>query len=160
MTKYVFGFGDGRAEGAADMRTLLGGKGANLAEMSNLGLPVPPGFTITTEVCNRYQGGRDSYPPGLDGQVGAAVREIERQTGAGFGDAGNPLLFSVRSGARRVHAGNAGHSAQSRPDGRYGRGVGGAQWRRALRVGFLSPLHSDVRRRRARREPRFVRGHT
>ena len=100
MTKYVFGFGDGRAEGAADMRTLLGGKGANLAEMSNLGLPVPPGFTITTEVCNRYQGGRDSYPPGLDGQVGAAVREIERQTGAGFGDAGNPLLFSVRSGAR------------------------------------------------------------
>ena len=100
MTKYVFGFGDGRAEGAADMRTLLGGKGANLAEMSNLGLPVPPGFTITTEVCNLYRGVGDSYPSGLDGQVEAAVREIERQTGAGFGDAGNPLLFSVRSGAR------------------------------------------------------------
>ena len=160
MTKYVFGFGDGRAEGAADMRTLLGGKGANLAEMSNLGLPVPPGFTITTEVCNRYRGVRDSYPPGLDGQVRAAVREIERQTGARFGDAGNPLLFSVRSGARASMPGMLDTVLNLGLTDATVRGVGRAQRRRALRVGFLSPLHSDVRRRRARRGPRFVRGHS
>lgn len=100
MTKWVFGFGDGNAEGTASMRNLLGGKGANLAEMSNLGLPVPPGFTITTEVCTYFDTHDKTYPDGLREEVDAALVEIGRITGRRFGDPGNPLLVSVRSGAR------------------------------------------------------------
>ncbi len=100
MTKWVYTFGDGRAEGRAEMRELLGGKGANLAEMSNLGLPVPPGFTITTEVCTAYFDSEQHYPAALGGQVESALSEVESITGARFGDADNPLLVSVRSGAR------------------------------------------------------------
>src|SRR5215470_12191694 len=100
MTKWVYGFGGGSAEGRADMRDLLGGKGAGLAEMSNLGLPVPPGFTITTEVCTYFYASRTSYPKDLSEQVGAALAALEKRIGAGFGDAGQPLLVSVRSGAR------------------------------------------------------------
>ena len=100
MTKWVYGFGDGKAEGEQSMKNLLGGKGANLAEMSNLGLPVPPGFTVTTEVCTYYYANDRSYPPELKGQVEAALAEIGRITGKAFGDAQNPLLVSVRSGAR------------------------------------------------------------
>ncbi len=100
MTKWVYSFGDGRAEGRADMRNLLGGKGANLAEMSNLGIAVPPGFTITTELCAAYYDNGETYPDDLRGQVDAAVRAIEAITGAKFGDAANPLLVSIRSGAR------------------------------------------------------------
>jgi len=98
--KYVYRFGGGAAEGRADMKALLGGKGANLAEMANLGLPVPPGFTITTEVCTAYNAGRQSYPDGLRAEVDAALAAIERIAGGRFGDAANPLLVSVRSGAR------------------------------------------------------------
>src|SRR5579885_1614841 len=100
MTQWVYSFGEGSAEGRADMRNLLGGKGANLAEMSNLGLPVPPGFTITTEVCTFFYGNAKSYPPDLKEQVDAALAKLERRIGATFGDAANPLLVSVRSGAR------------------------------------------------------------
>ena len=100
MGKWVYGFGGGTAEGGADMRELLGGKGANLAEMASIGLPVPPGFTITTEVCSHYYGHEQSYPEELSDEVEAAIAEIERQVGAGFGDRENPLLLSVRSGAR------------------------------------------------------------
>ena len=100
MSKWVYGFGDGAAEGRADMRNLLGGKGANLAEMSNLGLPVPPGFTITTDVCTAFYANGRCYPDGMEKQVGDAVAEIERIVGAKFGDAADPLLVSVRSGAR------------------------------------------------------------
>ncbi|ANK79943.1 MAG: pyruvate, phosphate dikinase [Rhizobiales bacterium NRL2] len=100
MTNWVLNFGDGTAEGRADMKNLLGGKGANLAEMSNLGLPVPPGFTITTEVCTYYYDHDHSYPPELNDQVRAAVARVGELVGAGFGDAANPLLVSVRSGAR------------------------------------------------------------
>jgi pyruvate,orthophosphate dikinase len=100
MTKWVYSFGDGKAEGASDMRNLLGGKGANLAEMANLGLPVPPGFTITTEVCTHYYKNGQSYPDGLREAVDAALAEVGRITGRGFGDAKAPLLVSVRSGAR------------------------------------------------------------
>ena len=100
MTKWVYSFGDGKAEGASDMRNLLGGKGANLAEMANLGLPVPPGFTITTEVCTHYYKNGESYPDGLTDAVKAALAEIGRITGRGFGDGKAPLLVSVRSGAR------------------------------------------------------------
>ena len=100
MTKWVYGFGNGSAEGRADMRNLLGGKGAGLAEMSNLGLPVPPGFTISTEVCTYYYANTQTYPKDLKEQVQAALAALEKGLGARFGDAKNPLLVSVRSGAR------------------------------------------------------------
>lgn len=100
MTKWVYGFGDGAADGEAGMRELLGGKGANLAEMCNLGLPVPPGFSITTEVCTHYYDHGESYPDNLEIQVEAALADVEQAVDAKFGDAVNPLLVSVRSGAR------------------------------------------------------------
>ena len=98
--KWVYTFGDGKAEGEAGMKNLLGGKGANLAEMSNLGLPVPPGFTITTEVCTAYYDNGKSFPAELDGQVKAALAGMAKLTAKTFGDPANPLLVSVRSGAR------------------------------------------------------------
>ncbi len=100
MTRWVYSFGDGRADGSADMRNLLGGKGANLAEMSNLGLPVPPGFTVTTEVCTHYYGNDKSYPDDLSAVVDEAMAQVETRVGAKFGDRDNPLLVSVRSGSR------------------------------------------------------------
>ena len=100
MSKWVYSFGAGSAEGRADLRELLGGKGANLAEMSNLGLPVPPGFTITTDVCTAYYDNERTYPDTLTDQVSAALLQIESLVGARFGDVDNPLLVSVRSGAR------------------------------------------------------------
>jgi len=98
--KYVYFFGGGKAEGTAEMRDLLGGKGANLAEMTNIGLPVPPGFTITTEVCTYYYAHNRTYPPELKEQVDAALRRVEELVGARYGDPKNPLLVSCRSGAR------------------------------------------------------------
>ena len=98
--RWVYGFGGGKAEGHAGMRDLLGGKGAGLAEMANLGLPVPPGFTITTEVCTHYYANGNSYPAELERQVNAALAEIGRIAGRTFGDKSKPLLVSVRSGAR------------------------------------------------------------
>jgi len=100
MTKWVYAFGDGKAEGKADMRNLLGGKGANLAEMSNLGLPVPPGLTVTTEVCTYYYANGRTYPPELKAQVDEAVAMIGKIAGGTLGDPARPLLLSVRSGAR------------------------------------------------------------
>ena len=100
MSKWIYEFGDGEAEGAADMRELLGGKGANLAEMSRLGLPVPPGFTITTEVCTHYTENADAYPKGLEKGVEGALKKIEKALGRRFGSADKPLLVSVRSGSR------------------------------------------------------------
>src|ERR1700678_3682634 len=99
-TQWVYAFGGGAADGGAQMKDLLGGKGANLAEMSSLGLPVPPGFTITTEACNHYFGKARAYPPDLRAQVAAALAKVEALVGKGFGAAANPLLVSVRSGAR------------------------------------------------------------
>jgi pyruvate, orthophosphate dikinase len=98
--KWVYSFGDGRAEGKALMRNLLGGKGAGLAEMANLGLPVPPGFTITTDVCTYFYAHDKQYPKDLRGQVEKALAQVGRITGKTFGDKTNPLLVSVRSGAR------------------------------------------------------------
>ncbi|ALE04043.1 pyruvate, phosphate dikinase [Bartonella ancashensis] len=100
MTKWVYAFGDGSAEGNANERDLLGGKGANLAEMSNLALPVPPGFTITTEVCNFYYAHDKIYPEGLKEAVGKALERISKQTGRELGHSKVPLLLSVRSGSR------------------------------------------------------------
>src|ERR1700728_140374 len=98
--KWVYAFGGGKAEARAAMRNLLGGKGAGLAEMAHLGLPVPPGFTITTEVCTYFYDNDKAYPKDLRPQVEAALAAVGRITGKKFGDAENPLLISVRSGAR------------------------------------------------------------
>ena len=99
--KRVYTFGNGKAEGRADMKNLLGGKGANLAEMNLIGVPVPPGFTITTEVCTTYtQQGKEAVVKEIKGDVEKAIAHIESLTGTKFGDASNPLLVSVRSGAR------------------------------------------------------------
>ncbi|MBB3898963.1 pyruvate, phosphate dikinase [Roseococcus suduntuyensis] len=100
MTQWVYSFGAGRNEGRADMRNLLGGKGANLAEMASIGLPVPPGFTITTEVCTHYYANGEQYPGELQAQVRAALARVEDAVGLKFGDTDKPLLVSVRSGAR------------------------------------------------------------
>jgi len=99
-TKYVYSFGGGSAEGRSDMKNLLGGKGANLAEMANLGIPVPAGFTLTTEVCTYYYGYGRSYPPTLEAEASAAMAKVEQIMGKRFGDHADPLLVSVRSGAR------------------------------------------------------------
>ncbi len=98
--RYIYAWGEGTAEGDASMRDLLGGKGAGLAEMTSAGLPTPPGFTITTEACNDYFSAGERLPDGLWDDVLEAVKEVERRTGKGFGDPANPLLVSVRSGAR------------------------------------------------------------
>src|SRR6476620_4801504 len=99
MTKWVYSFSAEQAEGRGVMKNLLGGKGANLHEMASLGLPVPPGLTITTEVCTHFYSNGKAYPPDLAVQVDAAVAESGRQSNRVFGDASNPLLVSVRSGA-------------------------------------------------------------
>src|SRR6516162_8025022 len=98
--KRVYFFGGAKAEGNKDMKNLLGGKGANLAEMANIGLPVPPGFTITTDVCTEFYTGGKKLPKALDADVRTAVAKMEKLVGAKFGDPSNPLLVSVRSGAR------------------------------------------------------------
>ena len=100
MAKYVYFFGNGVAEGRGDMKNLLGGKGANLAEMTSIGLPVPAGFTITTEVCTEFYKNDRNYPAGLKDEVAEHLGRIETMMGKKFGDAANPLLVSVRSGAR------------------------------------------------------------
>jgi pyruvate,orthophosphate dikinase len=104
IKKYVYSFGGGKADGNESMKNLLGGKGANLAEMAghkNLKLPVPPGFTLTTDVCTYYYGHKKSYPKELKGQVEKALSSVEKLMGRKFGDPANPLLVSVRSGARK-----------------------------------------------------------
>src|SRR5512136_1771369 len=100
MAKYVYFFGDGKAEGTAEMKGLLGGKGANLAEMTSIGLPVPAGCTITTEVCTEFYKNDSNYPATLKEEVDRNMCKIEQLMGKKFGDPHNPLLVSVRSGAR------------------------------------------------------------
>ncbi|HEV3456981.1 MAG TPA: pyruvate, phosphate dikinase [Thermoanaerobaculia bacterium] len=99
MAKHIYAFGGGTADGRGDQKALLGGKGAGLAEMSRLGIPVPPGFTLTTEVCTYFQEHDGTYPPGLERELEEHLRLLEERTGQRFGDAANPLLVSVRSGA-------------------------------------------------------------
>ncbi|PYL85563.1 MAG: pyruvate, phosphate dikinase [Verrucomicrobia bacterium] len=99
-SRYVYYFGDGHADGAGNMKPLLGGKGANLHEMTRIGLPVPPGFTITTEVCTYFYDHERSYPPQLEAEVAAALAKVEKSAGKKLGDKEKPLLVSVRSGAR------------------------------------------------------------
>ena len=98
--KWVYDFGGGASDGDASLKNLLGGKGANLAEMASLGLPVPPGFTITTEVCTAFYDLGRKYPDTLAAEVETSLKTLEEKTGKKFGAADNPLLVSVRSGAR------------------------------------------------------------
>src|SRR6267154_1494735 len=98
--KYVYTWGAAKADGNGSMKNLLGGKGANLAEMTRIGLPVPPGFTITTEVCTYYYANKRTYPKQLQAQIEAGVRNMEKLLGKKFGDLNKPLLVAVRSGAR------------------------------------------------------------
>src|SRR5262245_36979202 len=98
--KFVYFFGNGKADGNRDMKDLLGGKGANLAEMTNAGLPVPPGFTISTEACNLYYQERRKTPAAVDREMEEHLRKLENAAGAKLGDVKNPLLVSVRSGAK------------------------------------------------------------
>ena len=98
--KYVYYFGDGKAEGTSNMKELLGGKGAGLAEMTNLGISVPPGFTISTEACVEYYKNGKQYPPGMWDAALKSLKRVEKSMGMGFGDPERPLLVSVRSGAR------------------------------------------------------------
>src|ERR671916_2531204 len=100
MTRYVYRFGGGASDGEAGNKNLLGGKGGNLAEMASIGLPVPPGFTISTEMCTRYYEEGESFPDSLREEVANGIAHIEGITGKSFGDASDPLLVSVRSGAR------------------------------------------------------------
>src|SRR5215813_727190 len=99
-SKYVYLFGNKKADGNGSMKPLLGGKGANLAEMTRIGLPVPPGFTITTEVCTYYYDNKKTYPKELQAQMAAGVANMEKILGKKFGDLNKPLLVAVRSGAR------------------------------------------------------------
>src|SRR5690242_16868896 len=98
--KYVYFFGNGQADGNRHMKDLLGGKGSGLAEMTNAGLPVPPGFTISTEVCNIYDQEKGKIPPAIDRDIEQHVRQLEKAAGATLGSVDNPLLVSVRSGAK------------------------------------------------------------
>ena len=98
--KWVYSFGKTLCEGDSSQKNLLGGKGANLAEMSKIGLPVPPGFTMSTEVCTYFYQNKQSYPGDLDAQVNGGLTQLEKEIGAVFGDVKKPLLLSVRSGAR------------------------------------------------------------
>ena len=119
--KYVYLFGDGKADGQADKKNLLGGKGANLAEMNLLGIPVPPGFTLTTEVCTEYYKNDESFPESLAAEVKKSLTKVESIMGTKFGDSENPLLLSVRSGARQSMPGmmetvlNIGLTSESIP---------------------------------------------
>ena len=99
--KYVYLFGNGEADGTAGLKNLLGGKGANLAEMNHLGIPVPPGFTITTDVCTHYYKNDLNFPDELDSQIQESLSKVEAIMDSNFGDETNPLLLSVRSGARQ-----------------------------------------------------------
>src|SRR5438046_7380009 len=100
VPRYVYYFGDGHADGAGAMKALLGGKGANLHEMTRIGLPVPPGFTVTTEICSYFYDHKRTYPPQLEAQVAAALARVEKSAGKKLGDRDRPLLVSVRSCAR------------------------------------------------------------
>ncbi|MEJ2199089.1 MAG: PEP/pyruvate-binding domain-containing protein [Desulfuromonadales bacterium] len=133
MAKFVYFFGDGEAEGRGDMKNLLGGKGANLAEMTSIGLPVPAGFTISTEVCTEFYKNDRNYPAGLEEEVNQHLAKVEQLMDKKFGDSQNPLLVSVRSGAR------ASMPGMDRPERRS-----------PLCLRLLPAIHPDVLQRGSR----------
>ena len=152
MAKLVYDF----TEGNKDLKDLLGGKGANLAEMTNLGLPVPPGFTITTEACRQYLR-EGAVPAGLADEVSEHLRQLEKKMGRQLGDPADPLLVSRPVGGQVLHAGHDGDRPEHRPDRRVGARPGQAVGQRAVRLGLLPPADPDVRQDRARHRGRGVR---
>ena len=144
--KYVFAF----EEGSKEQKFLLGGKGANLAEMTNLGLPVPPGFTITTDACKAYMSGDDTLPPGLMDEVAGALKALEEKMGKRLGDDIDPLLVSVRSGAPFSMPGMMDTVLNLGLNDVVGAGPRQADGQRAVRVRLLPPVRADVRQDRAR----------
>ena len=145
--KNVYAFGAGSAEGSGEQKNLLGGKGANLAEMARLGLPVPPGFTITTEVCTHYYANKHSYPSGLREEVAEGLAAVEKALGRKFGDPKNPLTVSVRSGARASMPGMMDTILNLGLNDNDGRGSGASLRKRPLRVGLYRrfvAMYGDV----------------
>ena len=155
--KYVYFFGDGKADGDRTMKDLLGGKGSGLAEMTNAGLPVPPGFTITTEVCNIYYGEKAKIPAAIDREIDEPVKKLEKAAGATLGSTENPLLVSVRSGRQVLDARHDGHDPEPRPERRCRRRAEEPDPERPVRVRQLPALHPDVRQRRPRNSEGCVR---
>ncbi len=155
--KYVYSFGGGKADGKAEMKTLLGGKGANLAEMSVIGIPVPPGFTITTEVCAAYYENGKKLPEAAVPQIQAAIKQMEALYGAKFGDPSDPLLVSRPLGGGALHARHDEHDPEPGPDRRLGRGRGQEDRQRPVRLRRLSPPDRHVRLDRDGRRARAVR---
>jgi hypothetical protein len=146
--KYVYFFGGGKADGNRTMKDLLGGKGANLAEMTNAGLPVPPGFTISTEACNLYYDAGRKLPRPSSDEMGTFAGS--RRSGAEFGSTTNPLLVSVRSGAKFSMPGMMDTILNLGLNDAAVEGLKAKHRQRALRLRQLPPLHPDVRQRRAR----------
>ena len=162
--KYVYTWGAGKADGNGGMKPLLGGKGANLAEMTRIGLPVPAGFTITTEVCTYYYANKRTYPKSLQAEMDSGMKNVEKIMGYKFGDSeGFPLLVSVRSGARDSMPGMMDTILNLGLNDQTVLALAKGHQERALCLGLLPPLHPDVRRRRprgaedGRRGPRAVR---
>ena len=150
VTQYVYFFGGGKADGNRDMKDTLGGKGAGLAEMTNAGVPVPPGFTISTEACNAYYASGGKLPAEVDQQMDAALAKLEALAGQ---EARRRLRPAAGLGAQRLEvldAGHDGHDPQPGHERPLGRGLEGQDRQPALRQGQLPPLHPDVRQRRAR----------
>ena len=150
VAKRTFFFGGGKAEGTKEMKNLLGGKGANLAEMANIGLPVPPGFTITTEVCTEFYADGKKLPKALDADMRAAIARMEKVGRREVRRPEEPAAGLGPLGRARVDARHDGHDPQPRPQRRDGRRPGREVGQRALRLRQLPPLRRDVRRRRAR----------
>ena len=157
MTKYVYSFGRGKAEGSSVMRNLLGGKGCELAEMTNLGIPVPPGFTITTQAWAHYNRAARQFPEGLWEQVASGLEKLEQDADLVLGDPKRPLLVSVRSGARVSMPGMMETVLNLGLNDATVEGLAAWTRQRALRLGLLPPLHHDVRRRGARHPARGLR---
>ena len=155
--RYIYAWADGHAEGDATMRDLLGGKGAGLAEMTNAGLPVPPGFTITTEACNAYYAAGKQLPPGLWDDVLAHMTALERETGKRFGDPANPLLVSGPVRGQLLDARHDGHRPQPGPQPGDRRGADRAHRNERFGCDALAPLRPDVRPHRARHARHDVR---
>ena len=150
---YVYRFGGGTSEGKAGDRDLLGGKGANLAEMASIGLPVPPGFTISTEMCARYYDEGERFPDDVKAEAIAGLAHIEAITGKKFGDPADPLLVSVRSGARASMPGMMDTVLNLGLNDATVEGLAKTSGDDRFRLGQLSPLRSDVRRCRPRTRP-------
>jgi pyruvate,orthophosphate dikinase len=146
--QYLYYFGDGHADGSGKMKPLLGGKGANLAEMTRIGLPVPPGFTITTEVCSYFYAYNRSYPPQLKAEVESALAKVEKSVGKRLGNNERPLLVSVRSGARDSMPGMMDTILNLGMNDEVVEIVARKNRKRAFRLGFVSTVFAMTWRRR------------